>query len=230
MVASSGPLIAAANSTIDGPVLDIVSLATQFTLRIDIGNNTDPLIDAQIEEFFGEAVNYSSSRIVELAMDGNYIVAVIDLGPVNRTILIDTATGSQMLLSDPLWPSSSPSISGNNVVFLQIPRFDPTASPDDLLTARDVFLHDIQENRTLQLTNDPEVDQYNPQVLESNVAWIESQEDEGLEIRMYALEETFEPYSSVVLQSSIVLLIPMMVLYAFQTTNESSRANVQRKD
>ncbi len=229
-VASSGPLIAAANSTIDGPVLDIVSLATQFSLRIDIANNTDPLIDAQIEEFFGEAVNYSSSRIVELAMDGNHIVAVIDIGPVHRTVLIDTATGSQMLLSDPLWPSSSPSISGNNVVFLQIPRFDPTASPDDLLTARDVFLHDIQDNRTLQLTNDPEVDQYNPQVLESNVAWIESQEDEGLEIRMYALEETFEPYSSVVLQSSIVLLIPMMVLYAFQTANESSRANVQRKD
>jgi len=80
------------------------------------------------------------------------------------------------------------------------------------------------------LTNDPEVDQYNPQVLESNVAWIESQEDEGLEIRMYALEETFEPYSSVVLQSSIVLLIPMMVLYAFQTANESSRVNVKRKD
>jgi hypothetical protein len=139
-------------------------------------------------------------------------------------------TGAQILLSDPVWPSSSPSISGGNVAFLQIPRFDPTAEDDDLLTARDVFLHDIVENRTLQLTIDDEVDQSNPQVLKSNVAWIESQEDGDLEIRMYALEETFEPYSSVVLQSSIVLLIPMMILYAFQSANVSSKANGRREN
>jgi len=82
----------------------------------------------------------------------------------------------------------------------------------------------------LQLTIDDEVDQSNPQVLKSNVAWIESQEDGDLEIRMYALEETFEPYSSVVLQSSIVLLIPMMILYAFQSANESSRFNFRREN
>ena len=163
-------------------------------------------------------------------MEDDYIVAVVDIGPVNRTILIDLRTGAQILLSDPVWPSSSPSISEGNVAFLQIPRFDPTAEDDDLLTARDVFLHDIDENRTLQLTIDDEVDQSNPQVLKSNVAWIESQEDGDLEIRMYALEETFEPYSSVVLQSSIVLLIPMMILYAFQSAKESSRFNFRREN
>ena len=82
----------------------------------------------------------------------------------------------------------------------------------------------------MQLTIDEEVDQSNPQVLNSNVAWIESQEDGDLEIRMYALKETFEPYSSVVLQSSIVLLIPMMILYAFQSANESSRFNLRREN
>ena len=183
-----------------------------------------------LEEVFEEQVDYANSQIVELAIDGNHIVAVVDVGPVHRTILIDTVSGSQLLLSDPVWPSSSPSISGENVAFLQIPRFDPTAEPDDLLTARDVFLHDIEENRTLQLTIDDDVDQSNPQVLESNVAWIESQEDGTLEIRMHALEETFEPYSSVVLQSSIVLLIPMMILYAFQSSNESMRSNSRRED
>mgnify|MGYP003311871865 FL=1 len=174
-------------------MLDIVSLATQLSLRIDIANTTDEVVDEHLEEVFEEQVDYANSQIVELAIDGNHIVAVVDVGPVHRTILIDTVSGSQLLLSDPVWPSSSPSISGENVAFLQIPRFDPTAEPDDLLTARDVFLHDIEENRTLQLTIDDDVDQSNPQVLESNVAWIESQEDGTLEIRMHALEETFEP-------------------------------------
>ena len=210
--------------------MEILSLATQFTARIDIGDTTDEDVDEFLEDLFEEPVDYSNSTIVDLVMEDDYIVAVVDVGPVNRTILIDLRTGAQLLLSDPVWPSSSPSILGGTVAFLQIPRFDPTAEDDDLLTARDVFLHDIDENRTLQLTIDEEVDQSNPQVLNSNVAWIESQEDGDLEIRMYALEETFEPYSSVVLQSSIVLLIPMMILYAFQSANESSRFNLRREN
>ena len=230
IVASSGSQIGIANSTENGPVLEIISLATQFTARIDIGDTTDEDVDEFLEDLFEERVDYSNSTIVDLVMEGDYIVAVVDVGPVNRTILIDLRTGTQILLSDPVWPSSSPSILGGNVAFLQIPRFDPTAEDDDLLTARDVFLHDIVENRTLQLTIDDEVDQSNPQVLKSNVAWIESQEDGDLEIRMYALEETFEPYSSVVLQSSIVLLIPMMILYAFQSANVSSKANGRREN
>ena len=230
IVASSGSQIAIANSTESGPALEILSLSTQFTTRIDIGDTTDEDVDEFLENLFEEPVDYSNSTIVDLVMEGDYIVAVVDIGPVNRTILIDLRTGAQLLLSDPVWPSSSPSILGGTVAFLQIPRFDPTAEDDDLLTARDVFLHDIDENRTLQLTIDEEVDQSNPQVLNSNVAWIESQEDGDLEIRMYALEETFEPYSSVVLQSSIVLLIPMMILYAFQSANESSRVNLRREN
>ena len=230
IVASSGSQIAIANSTESGPALEILSLATQFTARIDIGDTTDEDVDEFLEDLFEEPVDYSNSTIVDLVMEDDYIVAVVDVGPVNRTILIDLRTGAQLLLSDPVWPSSSPSILGGTVAFLQIPRFDPTAEDDDLLTARDVFLHDIDENRTLQLTIDDEVDQSNPQVLKSNVAWIESQEDGDLEIRMYALEETFEPYSSVVLQSSIVLLIPMMILYAFQSANESSRFNFRREN
>ena len=230
IVASSGSQIAIANSTESGPALEILSLATQFTARIDIGDTTDEDVDEFLEDLFEEPVDYSNSTIVDLVMEDDYIVAVVDVGPVNRTILIDLRTGAQLLLSDPVWPSSSPSILGGTVAFLQIPRFDPTAEDDDLLTARDVFLHDIDENRTLQLTIDEEVDQSNPQVLNSNVAWIESQEDGDLEIRMYALEETFEPYSSVVLQSSIVLLIPMMILYAFQSANESSRFNFRREN
>ena len=230
IVASSGSQIAIANSTESGPALEILSLATQFTARIDIGDTTDEDVDEFLEDLFEEPVDYSNSTIVDLVMEDDYIVAVVDVGPVNRTILIDLRTGAQLLLSDPVWPSSSPSILGGTVAFLQIPRFDPTAEDDDLLTARDVFLHDIDENRTLQLTIDEEVDQSNPQVLNSNVAWIESQEDGDLEIRMYALKETFEPYSSVVLQSSIVLLIPMMILYAFQSANESSRFNLRREN
>jgi hypothetical protein len=96
------------------------------------------------------------------------------------------------------------------------------------LTARDVFLHDIGENRTSQLTLDDDVDQSQPQVLRENVAWIEEDSDGLLEIRMYILEETFEPYSSVVLQTAIVMLIPLIVLWAFQASRDHARGESAR--
>ena len=149
----------------NGPILDIVSLSTQLNLNIEISDTADQVVDEHLEEVFGIAVDYASSEVVDIEMDGNYIVAVVDVGPVNRTMLIDTISGSQLLLSDPVWPSSSPSIAHGRVAFLQIPRFDPTVEPEDLLIARDVFLHNIDENLTVQLTIDDDVDQSNPQVL-----------------------------------------------------------------
>lgn len=227
-VAASGNQIVSAVNSPDGPAVDVISLSTQLNLRIEIDGNEDELIDEHLSEVFGIEVNYSTSTIVGLEMDSHWIVALVDVGPVNRVILIDTASGSQLMLSDPVWPASSPSIAQGQVAFLQIPRFDPTAEPEDQLTARDVFLHDIDENFTLQLTIDDEVDQSNPQVLQSAVAWIESTDGEDVEIRIYALEETFEPYSSVVLQSAIVLLIPLLVLYAFQISTQA-RGPVRRE-
>jgi membrane-associated phospholipid phosphatase len=228
VVAASGSLFASAVSTDTGPAVDIISLATQLNLRMEIDARADSISDAHLEETYGMPVDYLNSTIVEMEMDSRWLVAVVDVGPVNRTILVDTVSGDQVMLSDPVWPSSSPSLALGQVAFLQIPRFDPTAEPEDRLTARDVFLHDIGENRTSQLTLDDDVDQSQPQVLRENVAWIEEDSDGLLEIRMYILEETFEPYSSVVLQTAIVMLIPLIVLWAFQASRDHARGESAR--
>ena len=149
--------------------------------------------------------------------------AVINIGPINRTVLIDIVSGEQLLLSDPVWPSSSISLAHGKVAFLQIPRFDPTLDEDDLLTARELFLHDISENRTKQLTFDEELDQSQPQILNSAVAYLQEDDDGEVKIHLFLLGETFEPYSSIILQSAIVLLIPLIILRAFQSSLESRK-------
>ncbi len=223
VAANFGPLIAVANSTSDGPVIHVSHLEQeQAAWYIPIANTTDEVLDEFLEDVFEEPIDYSNSTIVELVMEGDYIVAVVDIGPVNRTILIDLREGTQLLLSDPIWPSSSVSIGHGKVSFLQIPRYDPTIPQENRLSANDVFLHDIELNKTTQLTIDEEVDQTQPQVLISGVAWIEESEDGEIEIRIHSLEETFEPYSSVILQSAILMLIPLLVLRAFQTAREKN--------
>ena len=50
-------------------------------------------------------------------------------------------------------------VSNPTMISGEFQKFMPTIEPGDLLTARDVFLHDIDENLTVQLTIDDEDDQ-----------------------------------------------------------------------
>ncbi len=221
---SSGSFIATGRSSESGPIVEIFTIDSQFSLSINVNVIADEITDEHLEDTFEIPVNYTNSTIVELEFDSRWIAAVVDIGPLNRTVLIDTISGDQLILSDSVWPSSSVSLAHGKVAFLQIPRFDPTQDEDDQLTARDVFLHDIAENRTKQLTIDEDIDQSQPQVLNSAVAYLQEDEDGEVNIHLFALEETFEPYSSVVLQSAIVIIIPLMVLLAFQSALENKKS------
>ncbi len=149
-------------------------------------------------------------------MSSSWLVAVVDVGPVNRTVLVNILTGEQRMLSDPLWQSSSPSIGSNRVAFLQIAFWDPS---DNIVGTNDVYLHEIESNSTLAITRDDDVNQMEPQVLLEEVAWIEVEIDGEAILKVYS-GETFEPYSSVILQSAIVMLIPLLFLWSYQAASE----------
>ena len=63
-------------------------------------------------------------------MDSNWLVATVDVGPFNRTIIVDTLSINQTLISNPRWDSSSPSI-GEKVAFLQVTRDDIISTSQD---------------------------------------------------------------------------------------------------
>jgi hypothetical protein len=172
-----------------------------------------------LEDISGIAVNYSEAEIINIVMDPSWVVAVVDVGPVNRTVLVDILTGEQTLLSDPKWQSSSPSVAHGRVAFLQIPGWDPSLDPEEVATASDVYLHDIGANTTLAITHDDDVDQLDPQVLLEDVAWVEVDSDGTSSLKVYS-GETFQPYSSVILQAAILMLIPLLFLWAFQAASE----------
>jgi len=72
---------------------------------------------------------------------------------------------------------------------------------------------------SLAITLDEDVDQSDPQVLLNNVAWVEVDADGVSALTVYS-EETFQPYSSVILQSAILMLIPLIFLWSYQATSE----------
>ena len=175
--------------------------------------------DEFLSEQSGIEINYSKSKIVDIAVDGQLIVAVVDVGPINRTVFADTVSGMQTMISTPIWESSSPSIGNGNVAFLQIPRFQPGLPNSENSEENQVFIYQIDSNQTEQLTFDEDESHSSPQALLGGVGWIETSNGEA-ELKWYDLEETFEPYSSVILQTSVVLLIPLVFTWARQKQSE----------
>ena len=220
IVAASGQLLAWADTTASQPTVNVTSLEgprIAISLVLDAGA-TEPQ-DEYLEQVSGVAVDYENAEVVDIAMDPMWVTAVVDVGPVNRTILINILTGEQTMISEPVWPSSSPSVAHGRVAFLQIPFWDPSLDPEDIVTNRDVYLHEIADNTTLAITHDEDVDQSDPQVLLNNVAWVEVDADGVSALTVYS-EETFQPYSSVILQSAILMLIPLIFLWSYQATSE----------
>jgi hypothetical protein len=152
-------------------------------------------------------------------MDENFIVITVDVGPLNRLILIDTLTGEQTMLSNPLWPAESPSIKGNYIAFLQRPITSPSINLDPLNFNSKVFLWDIDDDSGDQKTFD-DFNQYDPYMLSNGITWITIDENGDSELVIYELEKSFQEYSSVVLQAAVLLLIPLLLVWSQQSALE----------
>ncbi len=220
IVAASDQLLAWADTTAPQPTVNVTSLeGPRIAISLVLDASATESQDEYLEQVSGVAVDYENAEVVDIAMDPMWVTAVVDVGPVNRTILVNILTGEQTMISEPVWPSSSPSVAHGRVAFLQIPLWDPSLDPEDIVTNRDVYLHEIADNTTLAITFDEDVDQSDPQVLLNNVAWVEVDADGVSVLKVYS-EETFQPYSSVILQSAILMLIPLLFLWSYQAASE----------
>ena len=216
IVAASGSLVALVDSSQSSPRVNLTSINGGMGIGIELNVTATEAEDEYLEQLSGIPVNYTNANVIDIDMSSSLLVAVVDVGPVNRTVLVNLLTGDQRMLSDPLWQSSSPSVGNNRVAFLQIAFWDPT---DNTIGTNDVYLHDIESNSTLAITRDDDVNQMEPQVLLEEVAWIEVNNDGESVLKVYS-GETFQPYSSVILQSAIVMLIPLLFLWAYQAASE----------
>jgi membrane-associated phospholipid phosphatase len=214
---ASDNLIAWSSDFTNNLVVNITSLDLQLKSTIEI-NAKDPLSDTTLlsEDII---IDYPNSTIKELILDGKWLVALVDLGYMDRLVLVDIFSGNQSILGDPLWQSSSPSIYENNIAFLQIPSWSPTFLNQESSEPNDVWLHDTSMNQTSRLTYD-NLNQIQPHALGESVVWTDVKDDGNLEVIVYPLKEIFRPYSSVLIQSAILMLIPLIFVWASQSARE----------
>lgn len=216
-VTASDNLIAWSSNSTENLLVNITSFDSQLKSNIEI-NPRDSLSDATLlsEDI---VIDYSNSTIKQLILDGKWLIALVDLGYMDRLVLVDIFSGNQSILGDPLWQSSSPSIYGNNIAFLQISSWNPTLLNQEPSEPNDVWLYDTVTNQSSRLTYD-DLNQLQPHALEESIAWTDVKDNGDLEVIVYPLKEVFRPYSSVLIQSAILMLIPLTFVWASQSAKE----------
>ena len=216
MVASSGALMAISETSESGPLVNITSIDSELTISIPL----DPRSSERIEDSIinsGTYLDFPNSTIVDLVMDSNWLVATVDVGPYNRTVLVDTLSINQTLISNPRWDSSSPSIGDGRVAFLQVTRDDILSSASSSQRNNDVYVHELESGETKQYTFDEEISQTQPQILLERLAWIEINDDGEKELQLFSFTDTIEPRNSLLLQASILAMIPLIFLWTLQS-------------
>ena len=137
----------------------MINVTTPFNPGIEINilieNFSNELNDEYLAQFYEVPFDYNNSTIIDIEMEDNLVVVLVDVGPLNRLILVDALTGNQEMISNPLWPSESPSIEGNYIAFLQRPIFSPTTNLELEDFNRDVFIWNVEDNNgRVQITLD----------------------------------------------------------------------------
>ncbi len=216
VIASSGSLVAISKTSEAGPLVNITSIESDLTISILL----DPRSSNRIEDSIlnsGTSLDFQNSSIVGLVMESNWLVATVDVGPFNRTILVDTLSINQTLISNPRWDSSSPSIGEGRVAFLQVTRDDIISTASSSERNNDVYVHELESGETKQYTFDEEVDQAQPQILLERLAWIDLNENGEKELKLFSFTDTIEPRNSLLLQASILAMIPLIFLWTLQS-------------
>ncbi|MBC8437990.1 MAG: hypothetical protein H8D82_01830 [Euryarchaeota archaeon] len=197
-------------------VLDDVHKSISVTVN---ATSSQPM-DDEVEVLTGAKVDYANATITGISFDENHLIAEVNLSAVTRLVLVDLESGDQRIIGDPLFPVSNPSVS-NGLVAWQHQQFLTSLEPTPVTLDWDVAYHVISQNQTYPLHVEDDLNQTEPQVMKNHIVWLQdSGGEDPPEVRIYALEETIEQYSSRTLQVAIILLIPLLTLWMIQKQRE----------
>ena len=176
--------------------------------------------DEQVFHMTDTLVDYQNATVTDIALDKGHLVALVNLSAIDRLVLVDLSNGEQRILGDPVFPVAAPSI-GHGYVAWQHQQFLMSKNPLDTYLDWEVDYHDIVANQSYQLHAEDEIDQIEPQVMEDHIAWLQVDEDNETEIRIFTTEVVLEPYSSNILQFSILILPLLLITWTAQRLKEN---------
>ena len=196
-----------------------------ISIPIDV---TTPIEDEEMISWGISNIDYDNQKITDIDTDGRWAVATVNVSAVDRLVLIDLLTGDTTLLSDPKYPSVEADVGHGIVVWSSQLNLRPDKQYSDYEDF-EIQYYIIETGIMYEPTKD-KVNQREPHSIENYLIWLEEQDEGPPKIVVYSLEKEIENYSRVVLQISILLLVPLLAFYAFQRQKENSLLKLIRTE
>ncbi|MDE0708643.1 MAG: hypothetical protein OSB33_06810, partial [Candidatus Poseidoniales archaeon] len=199
-------------------VQTIAGIQSHITVEVD--STIDENRDEQVFQMTDSPVDYQNATITDIVLDDDHLVALVNLSAINRLVLVNLSSGEQRILGDPVFPVAAPSI-GHGYVAWQHHQFLISNNAMDMYLDWEVDYHDIAMNQSYQLHTEDEIDQLQPQVMKDHIAWLQVDENNETEIRVFTLEVVLEPYSSSILQFFILAFPFLLLIWTAQRLKEN---------
>ena len=195
---------------------------------VEINASIDVNRDEQVFRMTDTLVDYQNATITEIAFAETHLAALVNLSSVERLVLVNLTSGEQRILGDPVFPVASPSI-GHGYVAWQHQQFLISNNPAPMYLDWEVSYHNISENQSYQLHSEDSINQVDPQVMEGHIAWLQINQNNETQIRIFTIEVVLEQYSSNTLQLFVILLPILLLIWTRQRLNENEGRILSRR-
>lgn len=182
-------------------------------------NSTAPPEEDATLASWGYVVDTENATVVDLEINGQWLVATVNVTATDRLILLDIETGESRLLADPKYPAHDPSIGHGIVVWASQWHLNPI-QPSEQFADHEIWYYDLSRNLTERLTEDL-IDQRNPQVSEDHIVWQVVEEGKVISTKVHRRDVELQPYSSIALQLATLILIPLVCFHIWKGNREA---------
>ena len=203
----------------NGPELNIFSVSTETRQSYFVNASSDKETEMGLKDA-GIEVDPMNGSITEISADSTSIAVTVDVGAMRRIVLLDRVIGSSEIISEPAWDAWSPHLTAEKLVYLQVTAFVPDGE-SETNRYNDVYLFDRSIPDTVRLTSGSESIHEDPRVVSIGAAWLVTTGDDSTILEIYDMEDPFEPYSRILLQAAVVMLVPLLMVWTVQTASES---------
>ena len=203
----------------NGPELNIFSVSTETRQSYFVNASSDKETEMGLKDA-GIEVDPMNGSITEISADSTSIAVTVDVGAMRRIVLLDRVIGRSEIISEPAWDAWSPHLTAEKLVYLQVTAFVPDGE-SETNRYNDVYLFDRSIPDTVRLTSGSESIHEDPRVVSIGAAWLVTTGDDSTILEIYDMEDPFEPYSRILLQAAVVMLVPLLMVWTVQTASES---------
>lgn len=182
-----------------------------------LNSTAAPEEDATLASW-GYVVDIENATTVDLEINGQWVVATVNVSATDRLVLLNVETGESRILADPKYPAHDPSIGHGIVVWASQWHLNPT-QPSEQFVDHEIWYYDLSRNLTEHLTEDL-IDQRNPQVSEDHIVWQIVEEGKVISTKVHRRSVELQPYSSIALQLATLILIPLVCFHIWKGNRE----------